>query len=180
MMAVAGCANTPTVLQMEEAAAMRSPFIGLQAPDFTLPDQDDHPVSLSSLRGKWTVLYFYPKDDTPGCQCQATEFTALLAQFADMNAEVFGVSEDPPWSHQAFIKRYDLKLILLSDPDHAMMTAYGAWVQSSLGDQRFGRVIRSTFIIGPQGKIRYHWPEVIPKGHAARVRHKLAELQKAG
>jgi peroxiredoxin Q/BCP len=124
------------------------------------------------------VLYFYPKDDTPGCACQATEFTETLSQFRNMNAMILGVSADSPQSHRLFIEKYGLALTLLSDPNHAVMKRYGAWVESSLGEKKTERVIRSTFIIGPNGLVRYHFPEVIPQGHAERVREKLAELQR--
>ena len=154
--------------------------VGASAPDFTLPDQDEKPVRLSGLRGQWVVLYFYPKDDTPGCACQATEFTALLGQFRELNARVYGVSEDTPERHATFIARYNLGLDLLSDPNHEVMARYGAWVEADAGGYRYGRPIRTTMIIDPQGIIRYHWPEVIPAGHADRVRRKLQQLQAAG
>lgn len=170
-----GCAN-PAAIQ-EEAASKRSPITGSMAPDFTLKDQNDKPVTLSQIRGQWVVLYFYPKDDTPGCTCEATEFTKTLESFRHMNAKVYGISPDSPASHRAFIAGYKLQLDLLSDPDHKVMSEYGAWVQASLGEKQYGRVIRSTMIIDPKGVIRYHWPEVIPNGHADRVRQKLAELQ---
>ena len=162
---------------MEEAAAERSAIIGQIAPDFSLADQDDQIVRLGDLRGKWLVLYFYPADDTPGCTCQATEFTELLSEFCQMDAQIYGVSTDSIESHRYFIQKYDLKLDLLSDPDHAVMQRYGAWVSSRLGEQEYGRVIRTTLIIDPEGMIRHHWPEVIPVGHAERVRDKLEELQ---
>ena len=174
---LAGCQATPNPGQVELAAAEASPMTNMPAPDFTLMDQDDKPVTLSTMRGKWVVLYFYPKDDTPGCACQATEFTQLLTEFRNMNAEVVGVSEDSTASHRRFIKKYRLALTLLSDPPHEAMRRYGAWVDSSLGESSYGRVIRSTMIIDPGGVVRRHWPEVIPAGHAERVRKALAELQ---
>lgn len=175
MSTLAGCQSKPSSMAMEEAAAQRSSFAGQQAPDFTLTNQEDDPVTLNKLRGKWVVLYFYPKDDTPGCACQATEFTELLTSFRDMNAEVYGISEDPPPSHRFFIRKYDLKINLLSDPEHTTMEKYGAWTNTSLGT----RTIRSTVIVDPAGLVSYHWPEVIPTGHAKRVRQKLVQLQQA-
>jgi len=166
--------------EMEQAASARSAIVGQPAPDFALPDQDGQAVSLRGLRGKWVVLYFYPQDDTPGCACQATEFTALLWSFRDMNATVLGVSPDNPASHRRFIEKYNLKLVLLSDPEHAVMRRYGAWATTALGDKQYGRVVRTTVIIDPQGTIRHHWPEVLPTGHAERVRTKLAALQAVG
>jgi peroxiredoxin Q/BCP len=162
---------------MERAAAQRSPFVGRTAPDFTLDDQIGRAVTLSGLRGAWVVLYFYPKDDTPGCACQATEFTGLVADFQTLNAKVFGVSTDSVDSHREFVRKYNLKIELLSDPQHKAMASYGAWAQVALAGLRYERVIRSTVIIDPQGVVRYHWPEVIPQGHAQRVMGELALLQ---
>ena len=161
----------------EEAASVRSPIVGLPAPNFTLPDQNGKQVKLEQLRGRWVVLYFYPKDDTPGCTCEATEFTSLLGGFKGMNAGVYGVSADTPEIHRIFIDKFKLSLDLLSDPDHSMMRRYGAWVDAYLGEKKYERVIRSTLLIDPKGVVRYHWPEVIPKGHAERVSEKLAMLQ---
>ncbi len=162
---------------MEEAASRASTVEGTMAPSFTLPNQDDVPVSLADYRGQWVVLYFYPEDDTPGCVCQATEFTSLLARFRDMNATILGVSDNTPSSHRRFIKKYDLKLTLLSDPNHDVMKEYGAWTDQSIASADFGRVNRTTFIIGPDGRIRKHYPEVIPKGHAERVHQTIQQLQ---
>ena len=163
--------------KQEEAASERSQAVNSPAPDFTLSDQNGGPVTLSKLQGQWVVLYFYPQDDTPGCTCEATEFTSLLERFKNMNALVYGISGDSPSSHRAFIGAYKLGLNLLSDADHKVMRQYGAWVDASLGDKTYGRVIRTTMIIDPRGVIRYHWPEVVPNGHADRVRQKLAQLQ---
>ena len=177
---LAGCQDKPwkSEAKQEEAASKHSQIIGSPAPDFTLPDQNDKPVTLSALKGQWVVLYFYPQDDTPGCTCEATEFTTALASFGQMNARVYGISGNSPASHRAFITAYKLKIDLLSDgPDHKVMREYGAWVDASLGEKTYGRVIRTTMIIDPNGVIRYHWPEVVPNGHAERVRQKLAQLQ---
>lgn len=172
--------HRPTPLEMEEAAASRSPLKGVAAPAFTLQNQDEKPVALESLRGKWTILYFYPKDDTPGCTCQATEFTDILRRFHMLNAQVYGISPDSPSSHRFFITKYKLKLPLLSDTSHKVMANYGSYVPFKVGAIEGHRVVRSTFLIDPNGKIAYHWPEVIPEGHAARVRDKLAAIQKQG
>jgi thioredoxin-dependent peroxiredoxin len=176
--ALAGCQAPSRAAAMEEAAADASPLKNLPAPDFTLADENGKAVALRSLRGQWVVLYFYPKDDTPGCTREATDFTQLLTEFRGMNAQVLGVSADPSAAHRDFIAKYCLKLTLLSDPHHEVMRQYGAWSDSSFNGSPYGRVIRSTFIIDPAGVIRYHMPEVTPEGHAARVRQKLAELQK--
>ena len=168
---------TPSALEMEEAAAKRSKVVGMQAPDFSLVDADEKLVKLSSLRGKWVVLYFYPQDDTPGCQCQASEFTTLLSEFHKLGSAVLGVSPDSPASKRFFREKYALGITLLSDPEHVVMKRYGAWVSTTVGEQTENRVIRSTFLIDPGGKIAYHWPEVIPQGHAERVRAKLVALR---
>jgi peroxiredoxin Q/BCP len=177
---LAGCAQRgfhATPQQMEDAASARSPIVGLAAPDFSLKDQNGRTVTLAGLRGQWVVLYFYPKDDTPGCTCEATEFTKLMGHLRDLNARVYGVSDDSVATHQVFVEKFKLGLDLLSDSDHTVMRCYGAWVTARLGDKTYDRVIRSTMIIDPQGIIRYHWPEVIPEGHAQRVREKLRALQ---
>jgi thioredoxin-dependent peroxiredoxin len=173
----AGCQTYTSPAIQEQAASARSGFAGHTAPDFSLANQDDKAVTLKDLRDHWVVLYFYPKDETPGCTCEATEFTDLLGGLRKMNAIVIGVSPDSPAAHRAFIQRYHLQLTLLSDPGHEMMRQYGAWVSTYLGQQEFPRVIRSTMIIDPEGVIRYYWPEVIPKGHANRVRQTMKQLQ---
>lgn len=162
---------------MEEAAAKGSPLIGESAPDFTLMNQSDKKVSLSQFRGQWVVLYFYPADDTPGCTCQATEFTQLLSQFHNLNATVIGISPDTTLRHREFRQKYSIKITLLNDADHRVAETYGAWTQMGWKDKRIGRMIRSTVLIDPDGQIAYHWPEVIPQGHADRVRRKLMQIK---
>ena len=163
--------------QIESAASALSPVIDQAAPDFTLLDHNQQPVKLSKLGGKWIVLYFYPKDDTPGCTIEARDFTRFLPQFQQMNAQVLGISMDSPKSHCDFIEKHELGVRLLSDPDHKVMELYGAWVSSSLGNLKYGRVIRTTMIVDPAGIIRHYWPEVIAQGHAERVLLKVADLQ---
>lgn len=162
---------------MERAASVQSMAVGRPAPRFRLPDQDGRPVGLEQFRDRWIVLYFYPKDDTPGCLCEAQEFTELIARFDEMGAEVVGISPDPPASHRAFKAKYGLKLTLLSDRDKRVMRQYGAWVRGEIAGEPFQRVVRSTCIIGPKGWIVEHYPEVIPQGHAERVLKRLKELQ---
>jgi peroxiredoxin Q/BCP len=152
---------------------------GNQAPAFILPDQSGAPVALRDLAGKWVVLYFYPKDDTPGCTTEACEFTDSIKEFESIDAEVLGCSPDSPASHQKFIARYSLKVRLLSDPTHQMMERYGAWgAKTTYGHVSQG-VIRSTVIIDPAGTVAFHWPTVKAAGHAAAVREKLLELRSA-
>jgi peroxiredoxin Q/BCP len=178
-----GCASGTTLeayhspAAQEAAAAARSPVINMPAPDFTLKDQNDQDVTLSKLRGHWVVLYFYPKDDTPGCTCEATEFTKVLGEFKHSDALIYGVSSDSVHTHQVFVKQYKLNVNLLSDPNAEVMRNYGAYVDARLGAKTYQRVIRTSLIIDPEGIIRWDWPEVIPDGHAQRVAEKLNELK---
>ncbi len=151
--------------------------VGTKAPHFTLPDQDDRAVSLSNIAGKWVVLYFYPKDDTPGCTTEACEFTAGIAAFAGLDAVVLGCSADSPESHRKFIAKHGLEVRLLSDPDHAVMRLYGAWGEKSMYGRTSVGVIRSTVLIDPRGMVAFRWSSVKAAGHADAVRKKLAELQ---
>jgi thioredoxin-dependent peroxiredoxin len=157
---------------------MTSCTVGTVAPAFSLRDQDDRLLSSSDLRGQWVVLYFYPRDDTPGCTTEACEFSSDLAAFADLGATVLGCSPDPPGKHQRFIAKHALGVRLLSDPEHATMAAYGAWGEKKLYGKVSQGVIRSTVIIDPAGRLAYRWPKVSAKGHAAQVKDKLAELQR--
>jgi thioredoxin-dependent peroxiredoxin len=150
--------------------------IGKPAPAFSLPDQDGVTVTSGDLLGRWVVLYFYPKDDTPGCTVEACEFTAGIAGFQGLDAVVLGCSADSPASHRKFIAKHGLRLRLLSDPDHAVMTAYGAWGEKVTYGKPTTGVIRSTVIVDPSGTVAAHWPKVKAEGHAEAVRAKLAEL----
>ena len=152
--------------------------IGKKAPRFTLPNQDGTAVSLSDLKGKWVVLYFYPKDDTPGCTTEACEFTDGIADFEGLNAVVFGCSPDSPEKHRAFVAKHSLGVGLLSDPEHKVMEAYGAWGEKKMYGRVTVGVIRSTVIIDPEGRVAHHWKRVKSKGHAAKVRERLELLQK--
>ena len=153
---------------------------GASAPPFQLPDQDGRPVSLHGLRGRWIVLYFYPRDDTPGCTIEACEFTAALPQFRGLDAAVFGCSADDADSHQKFIAKYQLGIGLLTDSNRDVMKAYGAWGMKKLYGKDVEGVIRSTVIIAPDGSIAHRWATVRAEGHAEQVRSKLAELQSGG
>ena len=151
---------------------------GRPAPDFSLPDQDGVEVSLDALRGRWVVLYFYPKDDTPGCTTEACEFTEGIEAFHELDAEVFGCSPDSPDRHRKFIAKHKLAVRLLSDPGHEVMAAYGAWGEKNMYGKVTVGVIRSTVIIDPEGLVAHHWKRASAKGHAEKVREKLEELQK--
>jgi peroxiredoxin Q/BCP len=139
---------------------------GDQAPSFTLKDDEGKSVSTSDLRSSRYVVYFYPKDDTPGCTTEACQFTDNFPQFEMLGVPVLGISRDDAKSHQAFRSKYKLRVQLLSDPDRKVHDAYGAW-----GD-RPGRgegVIRSTFLVGKDGRVERAWYSVKPDGHALEV-----------
>jgi thioredoxin-dependent peroxiredoxin len=153
--------------------------VGGKAPGFALPDQDGKATRLADFAGSWVVLYFYPKDDTPGCTTEACEFTDGIEAFGSLDAVVLGCSPDTPESHRKFIAKHDLRITLLSDTGRTVMKAYGAWGQKSMYGRTKMGVIRSTLLIDPRGKVAYHWPNVKAAGHAEKVREKLAELRKS-
>lgn len=143
--------------------------IGDLAPAFTLSDKDGNSVSLSDFLGKKVVLYFYPRDNTPGCTRQACAFAGAYAGFRDLNAVVIGVSKDSVASHQKFAQKYDLPFILLSDPELQAIQAYGVWQEKkNYGKVSMG-VVRSTFIIDEQGYIEKVMPKVKPDTNAAEI-----------
>jgi len=147
-----------------------------KAPVFSLLNKDEKKISLSGFLGKWIVLYFYPKDNTPGCTQEACDFSVNITDFKDVNADVIGISPDLPKSHKNFSEKYDLKVELLSDPDHIVLEKYGAWgLKKNYGKEYMG-VIRSTFIIDPNGFIKAKWDKVSVKGHIDDVKKKLIEL----
>jgi peroxiredoxin Q/BCP len=152
--------------------------VGKKAPDFALKNQNDEVVKLSDLAGKWVVLYFYPKDDTPGCTVEACDFTSGLKDFEKLNATVLGCSPDSTESHRRFIAKHKLKVALLSDPDHKLMDDYGSWGEKNTYGRITEGVIRSTVMIDPKGNVAHHWPKVSAKGHAEEVKEVLEELQK--
>jgi peroxiredoxin Q/BCP len=150
---------------------------GTKAPAFTLPDQNGKTVALKDLAGRWVVLYFYPKDDTPGCTVEACEFTAALSEFRGLDAEVFGCSADGASAHTQFIAKHKLGINLLTDADRKVMEAYGAYGKKLMYGKPVVGVIRSTVLISPDGLVAHHWATVKAAGHAEQVREKLAELQ---
>ncbi|MGV8039658.1 MAG: peroxiredoxin [Thermoanaerobaculaceae bacterium] len=158
---------------------MRALTVGAPAPAFSLPDQDGATVSLESLAGNWVVLYFYPKDDTPGCTTEACEFTATITDFSGLDAVVLGCSPDSPASHRKFIAKHGLKVRLLSDPERTVLSAYGAYGEKKMYGKPVVGVIRSTVVIDPAGKVAAHWPTVKAAGHAAAVAARLRELRGA-
>lgn len=147
--------------------------VGMKAPDFTLKDKDGKEVTLSDFLGKKVVLYFYPKDNTPGCTRQACAFAGAYGQFQAKGVEVIGVSKDSIASHVKFAEKYNLPFILLSDPELSAIKAYGVWKEKSLRGKIGLGVVRTTFIIDEKGNIEKIMPKVKPDTNAAEI---LAEL----
>ncbi len=145
---------------------------GDQAPGFTLPDQSGHDVSLSSLRGRRVLVYFYPKADTPGCTAQACALRDALPSVG--TTAVLGVSPDPPKRQAAFDTKYSLGFPLLSDTDHAVAEAYGVWVQKSMYGRTYMGIERSAFLVGEDGKLEDVWYKVAPKATAENLLKVLA------
>ena len=143
--------------------------VGSKAPDFTLSDKDGNPVSLSGFLGKKVVLYFYPRDNTPGCTRQACAFAGAYEQFKGLNAVVIGVSKDSAASHQRFAEQYNLPFVLLSDPDHAVIEAYGVWKEKKLYGKVSMGVERSTYIIDEKGFIEKAMAKVKPDTNPQQV-----------
>jgi peroxiredoxin Q/BCP len=146
--------------------------VGSAAPDFTLASDEGDEVTLSKLRGKRVVLYFYPKDDTPGCTIQACDFRDAAPSFEGVDAVVLGVSGDSVASHRKFREKYDLNFPLLADESHEVAEAYGVWKEKSMYGRKFMGIERSTFLIDEKGTVEQVWRKVKPKGHAEM----LAEL----
>jgi peroxiredoxin Q/BCP len=150
---------------------------GKKAPDFSLLDQNGRSVKLSKFKGKTVVLYFYPKDLTPGCTTEAVEFKKKLAEFKALKAEIVGISPDDVASHCNFDLKFQLQFTLLSDPDHKVAEQYGAWGEKVQYGKRTMGIIRSTFIIDGKGVIKKVFPKVKVDGHADEV---LAYLRGEG
>ena len=143
------------------------------APDFASVDQDNRPVTLSDFRGRYVVLYFYPKDDTPGCTIEANEFTALADQFSQANAVIMGVSKDDCASHQAFIAKFDLNLILLADTSGEICEQYGVWGEQEYKGKKYIGINRATFVVDPDGQLVHAEYSVAAKGHAQLILQRL-------
>ena len=142
---------------------------GATLPDLTLTASDGSPLALSSFIGAPLVLYFYPKDDTPGCTREAQDFSAEAEAFAALGAKVVGVSKDPPAKHQKFAAKYDLKVMLATDAEGEVMEAFGAWVEKSMYGKKYMGIERSTYLFDAAGKLVRVWPKVKVAGHAAEV-----------
>lgn len=152
------------------------PQPGSPAPDFTLPDADMEMIKLSRLKGKTVVLYFYPKDDTPGCTVQAIEFSDLEEEYAKAGAIVLGVSRDDCMSHAGFRDKHGLAIDLLSDEDGRVCQKYGVWQEKEKDGIKKMGIVRSTFVIDREGILRHMQYGVSPKGHAAEILNLIKEL----
>ena len=148
---------------------------GMKAPDFTLTDKDGKAVSLSDFLGRKVIVYFYPKDNTPGCTRQACAFAAAYAQFKARKVEVIGISKDSTASHLKFAQKYELPFVLLSDPDLQAIQAYGVWQEKKLYGKVSMGVVRSAFVIDEQGRIEKALYKVKPDTNAAEILAYLAE-----
>ena len=149
--------------------------VGTKAPEFTLPDKDGNSVSLTDFAGKKVVLYFYPKDNTPGCTRQACAFAGVYEEFKKINAVVIGISKDSVASHQKFAEKHGLPFILLSDPELTAIQAYGVWQEKKLYGKVSMGVVRSTFVIGENGVIEKVMPKVKPDTNAADILEYLTQ-----
>ena len=156
--------------------------VGKKAPDFTLSADGGGTVKLSELRGRKVVLYFYPKDDTPGCTKEACGFRDLWGEISATGAVVLGISPDDVASHRKFASRYELPFTLLADPDHTVMEKYGAWGEKTLYGKKTVGVIRSTVLVGADGKVKKHWKRVSRAAdHPAKVLEEIRHhMHRAG
>ncbi len=150
------------------------PTVGHLAPGFALPDETGVVHRITDRAGAWTVVYFYPADDTPGCTTEACEFRESIAPIRSAGAEIWGISPDDQASHARFRSKYSLPFTLLADVDHAVCERYGTWVEKTKAGRTYMGVQRATFLVGPDGRVAAAWPKVTPDGHAAEVLAALA------
>ena len=148
---------------------MSDPVVGAKAPAFTLPRDGGSTISLADFAGKTVVLYFYPKDDTSGCTTESLDFTARAADFAAANAVIVGMSADPVKSHDKFVKKHGLGVILASDEETSTLQAYGVWKEKSMYGKTYMGIERTTLVIGPDGTILERFDKVKVAGHADQV-----------
>ena len=147
-----------------------------KAPTFCIPDQDNNKVCLKDFKGKWVVLYFYPKDNTSGCTLEAIDFTSKVDTFEAKSTKILGVSPDSTKSHQNFCRKHDLRITLLSDPEHSVLEKYGVWQIKKMYGREYYGVVRSTFLIDPTGNISHIWRKVKVAGHVDEVENTLNQL----
>jgi len=152
--------------------------IGDAIPDFCLPNQDEEEICFRDIKGRWAVIYFYPKDNTPGCTTEACAFTEALPDFSKLESIILGVSPDSPKKHRNFIEKKALKITLLADEDKSLCKSFGMWQLKKFMGREYMGVVRSTFLIAPNGTLAYKWEKVRVKNHVAEVKEKLIELQK--
>lgn len=148
------------------------------APDFRLVDQQGQPHSLADYRGKWVVLYFYPKDDTPGCTVEACEFRDDQPEFGKLDAAVLGISPDGQASHDKFVRKFSLNFPLLADEGSVVCSQYGVWQEKSMYGRTYMGVARTTYLIDPDGRVAHRWDKVKVEGHAKAVRDTIASLKR--
>jgi len=151
--------------------------LGDAVPAFCLPNQDEEEICFRDIKGRWAVIYFYPKDNTPGCTTEACDFTEALPAFNGMEAIILGVSPDSPKKHRNFIEKKELKITLLADEDKSLCKSFGMWQLKKFMGKEYMGVVRSTFLINPNGEIAYKWEKVRVKNHVNDVKEKLKELQ---
>ncbi|WP_198662863.1 thioredoxin-dependent thiol peroxidase [Cohaesibacter intestini] len=142
---------------------------GAPAPDFTLPVNGGNTITLSTMKGQPVIVYFYPKDNTPGCTTEALDFTQLADDFAALGAGIIGISPDSVKKHENFVAKHDLKVTLAADTEKEVCEGYGVWVEKKMYGKTYMGVERSTFLIDADGKLARIWPKVKVKGHAAEV-----------
>jgi peroxiredoxin Q/BCP len=150
--------------------------VGDNAPDFCLANEDDQEICLKDYHGKWLILYFYPKDNTSGCTKEAMDFSEKRDSLRGLDAEVVGISRDSPSSHKKFREKYRLSISLLSDQDHRVAEAYGAWALKKMYGKESLGIVRSTFLIDPEGQVAHIWRKVRVLDHAKAVMNTLGNL----
>jgi peroxiredoxin Q/BCP len=158
---------------------MTIPTAGEPAPDIALPDDTGAIHRLADQRGRWTIVYFYPTDDTPGCTTEACEFRDVNDTITERGADVWGISPQGAASKRAFREKFGLPFLLLADEDHAVADAWGSWVEKTNYGRTYLGTARRTFLVDPQGRIAKTWEKVKPEGHAADVMAALDEAQAA-
>jgi len=148
-----------------------------KVPEFAIPNQKGEIIKLENLIGKWSVIYFYPRDDTPGCTIEAKEFSELSSKFEENGASIYGVSPDTEAKHCKFIEKHGLKVELLADTESTMLADYGVWQEKSMYGKTYMGVVRTTYLINPDGNVAEAWTKVKAKGHAEAVLERLVELK---
>jgi peroxiredoxin Q/BCP len=150
--------------------------IGDTIPAFCLPNQDEEEICFRDIKGRWVIIYFYPKDNSTGCSTEACDFTEALPNFRDLETIVLGVSPDSPKKHRNFIEKKSLKLTLLADEDKSLCKSFGVWQQKKSFGKLYMGVVRSTYLIAPNGTLAFKWENIRVKGHVDAVKDKLKEL----